>query len=69
MVPEWLAIVLSVILVLFIGEIIPASILTGPDQLRLAAGLVPVVYVVLAVFFPIAYPIALMLDRILGHGV
>lgn len=49
------------------GEIIPASILTGPAQLQIAATLTPLVYVVLVIFFPIAYPLSLLLDRIIGH--
>jgi CBS domain containing-hemolysin-like protein len=67
LVPEWLSIVLSVTMVLFVGEIIPAAVLTGPNQLMIAAKLLPLVYVVLALFFPIAYPIALVLDMWLGH--
>ena len=70
LVPGWLAIVLSVTIVLFVGEIIPAALLTGPNQLKLASFLVPVVYVVMAIFSPIAYPISLLLDFLLGsdHG-
>jgi len=43
---QWVAIVVSVTLVLFVGEIIPAAILTGPRQLQIAYHLVPLVYVV-----------------------
>ena len=43
---QWVAIVVSVTLVLFVGEIIPAAILTGPRQLQIAYYLVPVVYLV-----------------------
>lgn len=68
LVPEWVAIIISVTLVLFVGEIIPASILTGPKQLQITASLTPLVYFVLVIFFPIAYPIALCLDRIIGHA-
>jgi metal transporter CNNM len=67
LVPEYLAIIISVTLVLFMGEIIPASILTGPNQLRITAYLAPLVYFVLFVFFPLAYPISLVLDRVIGH--
>ncbi len=67
LVPEFLAVIISVTLVLFAGEIIPASILTGPNQLQIASGLTPLVYLVLCVFFPIAYPISLCLDCIIGH--
>lgn len=67
LVPEFVSIIISVTLVLMFGEIIPASILTGPAQLQIAATLTPLVYVVLVIFFPIAYPLSLLLDRIIGH--
>jgi metal transporter CNNM len=67
MVPAFVAIIISVTLVLMFGEIIPASILTGPNQLRIAANLVPLVYVVMTIFFPLAYPISKLLDFIIGH--
>ncbi len=67
LVPEYVAIIISVTLVLIVGEIIPASILTGPHQLRIAANLVPLVYAVLVIFFPIAFPISKALDCIIGH--
>jgi metal transporter CNNM len=54
-------------LVLLFGEIIPASILTGPKQLQIASNLTPLVYFVLTIFFPIAYPISKLLDRVIGH--
>ena len=66
LVPEYLAIIISVTLVLFCGEIIPAAILTGPNQLLIAANLAPIVYIVFFVFFPIAYPISKGLDYFLG---
>ena len=66
LVPEYIAIIISVTLVLLFGEIIPASILTGPKQLPLASRLVPVVYFILAVFFPIAYPLSKLLDWLIG---
>ena len=68
LVPEYLAIIISVTLVLFVGEIIPASILTGPRQLQITASLTPLVYLVLVIFFPIAYPISLGLDFVIGHS-
>ena len=68
LVPEYLAVILSVTMILFVGEIIPAAILTGPRQLQIAAGLIPLVYLVNIVFFPIAYPISLILDYVLGQS-
>ena len=67
LVPGWLAIVLSVTLVLFVGEIIPAAVMTGPKQLQIAAKFIPVVYVVISIFFLIAYPISYVLDTLIGH--
>ena len=66
LVPEYLAIIISVTLVLFVGEIIPAAILTGPKQLSIAANLLPLVFVVIVIFYPIAYPISYALDYALG---
>jgi metal transporter CNNM len=68
LVPEYVAIIISVTLVLFVGEIIPASILTGPNQLKITSALTPLVYFVLAIFFPIAYPISKGLDWTIGHS-
>ena len=67
LVPEYMAVIISVTLVLLFGEIIPASILTGPKQLQISASLTPLVYFVLFIFFPIAYPIAKILDWVIGH--
>lgn len=66
LVPEYVAIIISVTLVLLFGEIIPASILTGPNQLAIAASLTPIVYAVLFIFAPIAYPLSWLLDYIIG---
>lgn len=41
LVPEYLAIIISVTLVLTFGEIIPQAICTGPDQIKIASGLAP----------------------------
>jgi hypothetical protein len=41
LVPEILAIIISVTLVLAFGEIIPQAICTGPDQIKIAAFLAP----------------------------
>ena len=66
-VPEYLAIIISVTMILFVGEIIPTAIITGPKQLQIASHLVPLVYLVNIIFFPIAYPISLVLDYVLGN--
>lgn len=64
------AIVLSVTAVLIFGEILPSAICTGPAQLRVAAGLTPLLWLFVVALFPIAYPISRLLDCCLGedHG-
>lgn len=67
LVPSWMAIILSVTLVLFFGEIIPSAIFTGPSQLAIAARMAPVVRLIMFVLSPISWPIAYCLDVCLGH--
>ncbi|KAE8887979.1 hypothetical protein PF005_g11419 [Phytophthora fragariae] len=66
LVPEGVSIILSVTCVLMFGEIIPSAIFTGPNQLRIAAALTPGVKVLMAVVFPLAYPISKLLDWWIG---
>lgn len=69
LVPEWAAILISTTLVLFIGEVIPQAICTGPDQLKIAAWLAPMTKGLLFVLSPVNIPLGIMLDRLLGvHG-
>lgn len=65
LVPSYVAVIMSVTLVLFFGEIIPSAVFTGPNQMKLAFRLLPMVRVVMALFFPLAYPIAKLLDFVL----
>ena len=66
LVPTAVAIILSVTLILLFGEIIPASIMTGPHQLYIVTKLSYVTWCVLIFFSPISYPLALILDYVLG---
>ncbi|GMF21244.1 unnamed protein product [Phytophthora lilii] len=66
LVPEGVSIILSVTCVLLFGEIIPSAVFTGPNQLRIAAALTPGVKVLMAVVFPLAYPISKLLDWWIG---
>ncbi|KAL3913699.1 MAG: hypothetical protein SGILL_006385 [Bacillariaceae sp.] len=59
------AVILSVTFVLFFGEIIPSAIFTGPQKVELASKMVPVVKTVMFLLWPIAYPIARVLDKVL----
>jgi metal transporter CNNM len=56
------AVVLSVALVLFFGEIIPSAVFTGPKKIEIASKLTPLVRFVMVLLWPIAFPIAKMLD-------
>jgi metal transporter CNNM len=66
-VPEYLAVIISVTAVLIFGEVIPQAICTGPDQVKIAAGLAPITRFLMIVLSPICYPIALLLDKLLGE--
>lgn len=69
LVPSYLAVILSVTVVLVFGEIIPSALFSGPNQLRIASRLSGFVYALMALFLPISAPIAWLLDRTLGnHG-
>jgi metal transporter CNNM len=66
-VPEYLAIIISVTLVLFIGEVIPQAICTGPEQIRIAATVAPVTRFLMLISSWISYPLAKLLDHLLGE--
>ncbi len=60
------AVLLSVTVVLLFGEIIPQA-LCQRYGLAIGAGAAPFVRVLMALCYPIAKPIAMVLDRLLGH--
>ena len=64
-VPSYIAIILSVTLVLFFGEIIPSAICTGPDRIKVASRLAPLVRFFMFLLYPISFPIAKLLDVVL----
>lgn len=66
LVPNYLAIILSVTLVLLFGEILPSAFFTGRGQLLLASKLIPVVELLMIFLKPIAYPLSKALDYIFG---
>ncbi|SCV01964.1 LAMI_0G14906g1_1 [Lachancea mirantina] len=65
----WQAVVSSTVLIVIFGEIIPQSICVRYG-LEVGAFFCPFVLCLMYVLFPVAFPIALLLDRILGedHG-
>lgn len=66
MLPPVSAIIVATFSVLVFGEILPSAIFGGAKQVRIAATMSPLVWVLLAIFSPIAYPIARLLDATLG---
>jgi metal transporter CNNM len=66
-VPEYLAILISVTLVLFFGEVIPQAYCTGPDQVKIAAYVAPFTKGLMLFTSILTYPLAKLLDRILGE--
>jgi metal transporter CNNM len=66
-VPEYLAVIISVSLVLLFGEVIPQAICTGPDQVKIASMVAPVTRFLMVASSPISYPIAKALDYLLGE--
>ena len=64
--PKWLSLLLSVTFVLLAGEVIPAGIFTGPQRLDIARRLVGFSKFLQFVFSPVAYPLAKMLDYLVG---
>ena len=63
---EILAIVISVTLVLFFGEIIPQALCTGPNQLKIASFLAKPTIFLMYVTYPISYPLSLLIDHVVG---
>jgi len=71
LVPELVAVLISVVLVFLICEILPSAIFTGSSQIALAAKLAGLVKFLMWVLYPIAFPVAKLLDCIMSssdHG-
>mmetsp|Transcript_22034 Transcript_22034/g.21726 ORF Transcript_22034/g.21726 Transcript_22034/m.21726 type:complete len:324 (+) Transcript_22034:135-1106(+) len=66
MVGSVLAVLISVTFVLIFGEVLPQAFCTGPDQLSIAANLVPLVKIVMWIFYPISWALGKLLDRVIG---
>lgn len=67
MVPEVVAIILSVTFVLIFGEIVPMSICTGPNQVAIAYYSCPIVLFFMFITSPISWPTGKLLDCIMGE--
>ncbi|KAM6564107.1 hypothetical protein CsatB_024105 [Cannabis sativa] len=67
MVTAWGAILISVTLILLVGEIIPQAVCSRYG-LAVGAAVAPFVRLLVCVCFPLAYPISKLLDFLLGQG-
>ena len=69
LVNDMMAIVISVTVLLFVGEIVPQALCTGPNQMKIAAFLAPFTYSLMVITYPLSYPIAKFMDLVVGlHG-
>lgn len=66
--PGYVAVLVSVTAVLVFGEVIPQALCTGPYKLRIAAAFVEPIRMVMYILFLVAYPMAKLLDKVIGEG-
>ena len=68
-VPAAVAVLISTIFVVIVGEIVPQAYCTGPSQLKITEACVPIMQFLYCTMYPIIWPIAKILDKVLGeHG-
>lgn len=67
MMTDFLAVIISVLLMLIFGEVIPQAVCIGPNQFKIASFLSSFVKVIIIVLSPLAWPISKLLDKILGY--
>jgi len=60
------AIIISVILLLIFGEIIPMALFTGPKQLKLIICFYPFIYFLMILTYIVSFPISLLMDKVIG---
>eukprot|EP00918_Siedleckia_nematoides_P016607 GHVU01035701.1.p1 GENE.GHVU01035701.1~~GHVU01035701.1.p1 ORF type:complete len:292 (+),score=57.03 GHVU01035701.1:531-1406(+) len=64
--PAWLAVLLSVTAVLIFGEVVPQALCTGRNQFAIASVSAPLVRVLVILLWLVSFPIAKLLDVLLG---
>ncbi|KAL4433186.1 hypothetical protein ABPG74_010881 [Tetrahymena malaccensis] len=64
--PAWLAVLISTVAVVIVGEIIPQAYCTGKYQLRIGQFFAPLTSVLMKVLYCFTKPIAIVLDKLLG---
>lgn len=66
--PAIVSILLSVSVVLIFGEVLPSAVCTGPNQHFIAYRCVPFVTCLQWLFYPVAQPVCMLLDKLLPHS-
>lgn len=64
--PDWLAIIFSTVVVLIAAEIVPQAICTGPKKMVIAYHSAPIITIMRRILFFIIHPIAKGLDLLMG---
>ena len=64
--PDWAAILFSTVVVLIVAEVVPMSYSTGTHKYTIAYYGAPLVKWMILIFWPICYPMARGLDKLLG---
>ena len=64
--PDWAAILFSTFVVLVVAEVVPMSWSTGTHKYTIAFYGAPLVKWMIIAFWPVCYPIARGLDKLLG---
>jgi CBS domain containing-hemolysin-like protein len=63
--PDWAAILFSTFIVLIVAEVVPMSLSTGSRKYVIAYYGAPLVAIMIKLFWPLCYPIARGLDKLL----
>ena len=64
--PDWLAIIFSTIIVLVFAEIIPQAFCTGHNKIKIAYYACPIIYYMIKIFYVLSRPIGKLLDYLVG---
>lgn len=67
LVPAWVAILFSTVVVLIAGEIVPQALCTGPNKMRIAEMCAPYIRILIKVFWIVCYPLSKALDWLFGE--
>jgi CBS domain containing-hemolysin-like protein len=65
--PDWAAILFSTVIVLIVAEVVPMSLSTGSRKYVIAYYGAPLVGLMVKLFWPVCYPIARGLDKLLDR--